>query len=115
VLSADALEALMRHAWPGNVRELRNVIERAMVLATRDVIDVVDLPHVKLTTLAPTTAMQLEPEPAGAADERAQILNALEICHGNQTHAAKLLSISRRTLINKLEKFALPRPRKRHD
>jgi two-component system response regulator AtoC len=41
------------------------------------------------------------------------VLDALETCAGNQTHAAQLLGISRRTLINKLEKFALPRPRKR--
>ena len=47
------------------------------------------------------------------AAERQRILDALEMCAGNQTHAANVLGISRRTLVNKLDKFALPRPRKR--
>ncbi|MBP6631348.1 MAG: sigma 54-interacting transcriptional regulator [Kofleriaceae bacterium] len=56
------------------------------------------------------------PTRAGGADaERARILAALEQCAGNQTHAARLLGISRRTLINRLEKFAVPRPRKGRD
>lgn len=50
---------------------------------------------------------------AVTADERQLIVDALETCHGNQTHAARLLGIARRTLLNKLEKFAVPRPRKR--
>jgi two-component system response regulator AtoC len=49
------------------------------------------------------------------ADERARILAALDRCAGNQTQAAALLGISRRTLINRLEKYAMPRPRKRRD
>ena len=48
-----------------------------------------------------------------AAAERQRILDALEMWAGNQTHAANVLGISRRTLVNKLDKFALPRPRKR--
>jgi pSer/pThr/pTyr-binding forkhead associated (FHA) protein len=46
-------------------------------------------------------------------EERARILAALEKCAGNQTHAAKLLGISRRTLVSRLGEYALPRPRKR--
>jgi len=52
-------------------------------------------------------------EPPLEAEERQRILDALETCAGNQTHAANLLGVSRRTLINKLDKFALPRPRKK--
>jgi DNA-binding NtrC family response regulator len=44
--------------------------------------------------------------------ERARILRALEICGGNQTRAAKVLNLSRRTLINRMEEFKLPRPKK---
>jgi DNA-binding NtrC family response regulator len=46
-------------------------------------------------------------------DERARILAALDRCAGNQTQAAQLLGMSRRTLINRLEKYSMPRPRKR--
>jgi DNA-binding NtrC family response regulator len=48
-------------------------------------------------------------------DERARILLALERCAGNQTHAARLLGVSRRTLITRIERYNLPRPRKRDE
>ena len=48
VLSADALDALMRHAWPGNVRELRNTIERLVVSSRGSVIEALDLPDTVL-------------------------------------------------------------------
>jgi DNA-binding NtrC family response regulator len=51
---------------------------------------------------------------AGVEDpERQRIIEALEECAGNQTYAARMLGISRRTLINRLEKYDVPRPRKR--
>jgi DNA-binding NtrC family response regulator len=45
-------------------------------------------------------------------NERDRIIRALEACGGNQTRAAKVLGVSRRTLINRLEQFQLPRPKK---
>jgi transcriptional regulator with GAF, ATPase, and Fis domain len=48
-------------------------------------------------------------------DERARIIRALDKCAGNQTHAARLLGVSRRTLISRIERYQLPRPRKRED
>jgi DNA-binding NtrC family response regulator len=48
----------------------------------------------------------------GGLDERQRIMRALEACGGNQTRAAKVLGISRRTLINRLEEYNLPRPKK---
>jgi len=60
---------------------------------------------------------EIEPEiePALGDDERARIIRALERCAGNQTHAARLLGVSRRTLISRIERYDLPRPRKRDD
>src|SRR4051812_425129 len=49
------------------------------------------------------------------AAERDRIVAALAACDGNQTETARLLGIARRTLINKLEHYGLPRPRKRSD
>ncbi len=46
-------------------------------------------------------------------EEKQRILDALAQCDNNQTRAAELLGISRRTLINRLIEFDLPRPRKR--
>jgi transcriptional regulator with GAF, ATPase, and Fis domain len=47
----------------------------------------------------------------GAADRDA-IVRALDACAGNQTKAAQLLGIGRRTLINRIERYGLPRPKK---
>jgi DNA-binding NtrC family response regulator len=59
------------------------------------------------------------PDPGAAAplddDERSRIIRALDKCAGNQTHAARLLGVSRRTLISRIERYQLPRPRKRED
>ncbi len=122
-LTEAAIAMLRAYAWPGNVRELRNAIERATVVCTNNVIDIGDLPVEKMrdarvvsrtpdaTPRVPVFASARGSEVA--AEERRQILEALEACGGNQTNAAKLLGIARRTLINKLEKFAVPRPRKR--
>src|SRR5262249_763676 len=122
-LSPEALGYLTRYAWPGNVRELRNVIERAAVLSSGDVIVPADLPaQVTGAPRGPTGASGPGAEAVGAADgaaapavadERQRIVDALEQCAGNQTHAAKLLGISLRTLVKRLGEYDVPRPRKR--
>jgi DNA-binding NtrC family response regulator len=53
------------------------------------------------------------PRSSVRGDERSRIVAALESCAGNQTHAAKMLGISRRTLISRIEQYGLRRPRKR--
>ena len=102
-VTAEAWAALRRYSWPGNVRELRNAIERAAVLCTSGVITPELLPAEK-----PHTTLYAEaPAPPG---ERERIEEALLRCAGNQTRAAKELGISRRTLVNRLAKYRLPRP-----
>lgn len=49
------------------------------------------------------------------AEERRRVTDALEACSGNQTRAAELLGVSRRTLINRIETFGIPRPRKQKE
>ena len=127
-LSDAALAMLRGYRWPGNIRELRNVIQRAAILATGDRIEVADLPaetmhasFVAEVPAPPPAAAPSAPAPAAPApaapppepDERSKIIAALEACGGNQSEAAKLLGISRRTLINRIERLAVPRPRKR--
>ena len=104
-VTPEAWAALRRYPWPGNVRELRNAIERAAVLCTSGVITPELLPAEK-----PHTTLYAEaPAPPG---ERERIEEALLRCAGNQTRAAKELGISRRTLVNRLAKHRLPRPRR---
>ena len=113
-ISERALAALQGHRWPGNVRELKNVVERAVLLARGGEIQ---LEHVDLgappapAAAARTGAGALPAELASV--ERTRILEALEKSSGNQKEAAKLLGISRRTLLYRLDMYDLPRPRKR--
>ncbi|HET9158393.1 MAG TPA: sigma 54-interacting transcriptional regulator, partial [Myxococcaceae bacterium] len=104
-VSPDGWAALRRYSWPGNVRELRNAMERAALLCTGGVIGPellpVERPH--------TTLFAQAPVPLG---ERERIEEALLRCGGNQTRAAKELGISRRTLVSRLSKYKLPRPRR---
>ena len=113
VLSADARRWLRRHDWPGNVRELRNVIERAVLLAPGSTVEVEHLPGggAAAQPAAPQT-MRDEIQQEVSAIEKQRILEALEACAGNQTRAAKMLGMSRRAFINRLDAYDIPRPRK---
>jgi two-component system, NtrC family, response regulator AtoC len=128
-ISPETMGYLERYTWPGNVRELRNVMERAAVLASGDVILPADLPgHVTGVTGAPraprrSTGGELagapssetggETLPSERAAERQRIIDALAQCAGNQTRAAKLLGVSLRTLVNRLAEYKVSRPRPR--
>ncbi len=130
-LSPEALQLLADYRWPGNVRELRNVIERAVLLTDGPIIGTESLPVEKLrSTFAARTAPRphapqpsaleapraLAPPqalPAPADAERRRIIDVLASCSGNQTQAAHLLGISRRTLINRMSAFGVSGPRKR--
>jgi len=114
VLTSAAESALRCHTWKGNFRELRNVMERAALLCSNGRIEPADL---MLPDPSRPKAALIFPVPARpAADqdhERERIVSALKECAGNQTRAARLLGISRRTLITRLETFGLTRPRLR--
>jgi DNA-binding NtrC family response regulator len=118
--SAAALAALYRHAWPGNVRELRNVVERATLLAPSPTIepDSLGIPAPGADSEPParrertTIAMKID-TPSSADAERDRILQALQSCSGNQTRAAELLGVPRRTLVRRIASLRLPRPRRR--
>jgi transcriptional regulator with PAS, ATPase and Fis domain len=115
VLSPAAVAKLEAHTWPGNVRELRNVIERAVLLCQGEAIGP---DHVMLgPTAGPPRDPALPPSSRSVAsaadDEKQRIVDALERCGGNQKEAAKVLGISRRTLVYRLDAYGLPRPRKR--
>ena len=134
VLSPEALEELRSDPWPGNVRELRNVIERAVLLCTDGVIRPEHLRVGRQRTivfapvpLPPTAGLPgtgvggaggAEPGgggSAGAGDvdpERRRIKEALDACGGNQRRAAELLGWSLRTLVNRLDRYGFPRPKK---
>lgn len=109
-LTPQVQQRLISYRWPGNVRQLENVLERLIVLASSDVIDVSELPEELIEVPAnnglrwpdlPDEGISLE------AVERDLISRALERFGGNQTQAARFLDISRRTLIYRMEKYNL--------
>ncbi len=103
-LSESALQRLVSYHWPGNVRELENVLERAVVLATRDRIEAEDLP----AELLPMRANANGPAIPGAtlADiERYAILTTLEAEGGSTSRAADRLGISVRKIQYKLQEY----------
>jgi DNA-binding NtrC family response regulator len=89
------------------------MMERAVLLCGGTTILPEHMPLDKLLAATPAPEVELGKAPAGPAEERQQILAALERCAGNQTRAAKMLGISRRTLVTRLGDYALPRPRSR--
>lgn len=106
-LTKEALARLESYDWPGNVRELKNAIDRAVLLSQGDTLDPMSLPAGDPGD--PAAGARLRNDLA--AFERQRIVEALEKCAGNQTKAAQLLGISRRTLVSRLGEYNLPRPR----
>jgi two-component system, NtrC family, response regulator AtoC len=110
IFDDEARARLHHHDWPGNVRELRSVVERAALLAddglvTARVIVAAGLPEVE------------PPPPAGSTQEveRERVIASLVECGGNQSRAARMLGISRNTLIARIRKYNLRRPRLKGD
>ena len=98
-----AAHQLLRHSWPGNVRELENAVERAVVLARRQRIEIEDLPP-EIGLAVPSTVTTSEIKPL-AEIERDYIGAVLRAVDGNRTQAAAKLGIGSATLYRKLKQY----------
>ena len=92
-ISAEARPYLTGYAWPGNVRELENVIERAVVLGSTDMILPEDLPETLLETETTAGAPVSRLYDALREAKKRIIQNALQEAGGSYIEAAKLLSV----------------------
>ncbi|MEZ4363991.1 MAG: sigma 54-interacting transcriptional regulator [Kofleriaceae bacterium] len=102
-LSPAAAHQLVRYGWPGNVRELANAMERAVVFASSDRVELDDLPEAIAHALPATPAGG---EVRSLADvERDYILAVLRRCEGNRAQAAAQLQIGVATLYRKLKQY----------
>jgi DNA-binding NtrC family response regulator len=104
-VSERAWTWLRKQPWQGNVRELKNLLERAVLMASGPVLDLTDFSAIDQAggeapegQVAPFTFSLREME-------KNLIFRALEQTHGNRTHAARMLGISIRTLRNKLNEY----------
>jgi len=108
-LDPEAQSLLLGYAWPGNVRELQNVLERALVLAAQGVIGPEHLPADLRERALPSLDSQRLPEtvqPLPLAEvEKRHVLGVLRTTQGNRERAAKILGISRRTLLRMLQRW----------
>lgn len=105
-ITPDALKSLKTHAWPGNVRELENTIHRGVLLSEDGVMG---LDAIQMQTSKRDADGNGEINLVGrtVADvEKDLIIETLDHCLGNRTHAAKILGISIRTLRNKLRQYS---------
>src|SRR5579859_2099690 len=119
-LAPEAKQRLTTHRWPGNVRELENAMHRAVLLASGAEISEQAIrlpdgqpfasadPHARAAQAASIAAETANRGYVGqtvAAMEQQLIIDTLEHCFGNRTHAATILGISIRTLRNKLKEY----------
>jgi DNA-binding NtrC family response regulator len=108
-LSREAEQCLQRYSWPGNVRELENYCQRLALLQPGQMIQPEDLTE----AMRPDVDVSTEPFnlPASGIDlaklELSLIEQALEMAAGNRSKAARLLGISRDTLLYRMQKYNL--------
>ena len=106
-----AMDNLIRYDWPGNVRELMNAVERGVVLARTDYLDVSDFSFMQNSMLqtdqdsANSAALSEKGDVPLEEIEKAAILNTLQAAGGNKSEAARRLGITRKTLHKKLKAY----------
>jgi len=114
-ISKDALQLLMRYRWPGNIRELENFVERAVILATGEVLQPADF-ALGLGTMAATdeaaagASLQEISARASRLAEIQRIRQTLARVGGNRQKAAEQLKVGYKTLQAKIEEYGIELP-----
>ena len=104
-LTPDFLEKLLRYSWKGNIRELKNVIERAVILASGQL--TVDLLPAEILFATGSETLENGSSFDLSLSEKMLIQKALHHTKGNKTEAARLLNIGLTTLYRKIEEYGL--------
>ncbi|MFQ5690111.1 MAG: sigma-54-dependent transcriptional regulator [Gemmatimonadota bacterium] len=106
-ISPETMARIVKYPWPGNVRELENFIERAMIMYAGASTIRFDLPQGGGTDVAERQLLSSARDQHWSLDrlEREHILAILESTQANQTQAARILGIDRRTLYRKLKRY----------
>jgi len=106
-ISKQAMDILMAYEYPGNVRELENILERAVVLAQGDVIEVAHLPTDLQKPQVQVWRRAKREFPTLEEQEKDYIAWVLQQVDGNRTRAAEILGIDRVSLWRKLKRYGM--------
>jgi two-component system NtrC family response regulator len=111
-ITPEAVKILCDYQWKGNVRELENIIERCILLGSRDMITPSDLPLQIRQNISSFLDLDGIPQDVGLAEtltaiEKRMIQRAMKLSGNVQTKAAQLLGIGKSGLNQKLKKFNL--------
>ena len=102
-ITTEALALLKEYEFPGNVRELANTIERAVIVAAGNRVDVIDLPE---SIRDAVRVQRKRHRPQSLAELEAEyVADTLAATHGNKTQAARILGISRKNLYERLARL----------
>jgi two-component system response regulator HydG len=102
-VSAEVMSVLQEYHWPGNIRQLSNIVERAVVLAKGREITLKDIPEEFLRARQKAKAVPVRRTLKEL--EINAIREALQICNGNKSQAARNLGISRKAFYKRLKEF----------
>lgn len=113
-IQPEAMDVLTRYGWPGNVRELENCLARAVILTAGPKLSLADFPEKIMGQKAETHTMQetivdrIPEKGVKIKDMEVELIRkTLKKCRGNKSMAAKWLGISRKTLYEKMERYAI--------
>ncbi len=105
-VSRETMRTFLEYSWPGNVRELENVLERAAILTEGPMIQPENLPEGLRSV--PYVSDKETPIPSSLENlEKKHVQDILNLTRGNQSEAAKILGIDRRTLYRKIKAYNL--------
>ncbi|MYL83167.1 PAS domain S-box protein [Desulfovibrio aerotolerans] len=106
-IDPQAMRILLAHPWPGNVRELKSALEYAFVVTDAGPVEPRHLPPALLGRAAAAVLQDvcrpLTPREAG----RTELVEALRQTGGNQSEAARLLGVSRGTVLNRMRRYGV--------
>ena len=108
--SPEASEFLLRYSWPGNVRQLRNLIERIVLLEKGPTLGVEHLPQEITEAVNEAPGVSSRSSLSLAEIEERHIKQVMRMTVGNKSRAARILGISRPTLIEKLKRMDYDEP-----
>ena len=104
-VSAEAAEFLLRYSWPGNVRQLRNLVERIVLLENGPTLGLEHLPQEITEAVNEAPGDARNSSLSLAEIEERHIKQVIRMTAGNKSRAARILGISRPTLIERLKRM----------